>query len=68
MPLTLIIRSKLKSHGRSDDHKMLKEEGWDGAGLTDEQAEKCEFLERKAKKEGIDRPTAFRQHQINRVK
>jgi len=68
MPLTIIVKSKLKSHGRSDDHKILKAEGWEGAGLTDEQADKCEFLERLAKKEGIDKPTSFRQHQINRVK
>ncbi len=68
MSLTLIIKSKLKSRGRSDDHRMLKEEGWGGAGLTDEQADKCEFLERLAKKEGIDRSTSFRQHQINKVK
>jgi len=65
MPLTIIVKSKLKSRGRSDYHKMLKDEGWGGAGMTDEQADKCEFLERMAKKEGIDRPTSFRQHQID---
>jgi hypothetical protein len=68
MGLTLIIRSNLKSRGRSDDHKILKDEGWGGAGLTDEQAEKCEFLERKAKKLGIDKKTFFRQNQIDEVK
>jgi len=67
MGLTLIIRSKLKSRGRSDYHKMLKDEGWGGAGLTEEQADKCEFLERIAKKEGIDKETSFRQHQIDKV-
>jgi hypothetical protein len=68
MSLTLIIRSKLKSKGRSDAHKMLKDVGWGGAGLTDEQADKCEYLERKAKEAGIDRPTSFRAHQIDQVK
>ena len=65
MGLTLIIKSNLKSHGRSDHHRVLKDMGWGGAGLTDEQADKCEFLERQAKKEGVDRPTSFRQHQID---
>jgi hypothetical protein len=65
MGLTLIFKSKLKSHGRSDYHRMLKDEGWGGAGMTDEQADRCEFLERQAKKEGVDRPTIFRQHQID---
>ena len=65
MSITIIVRSKLKSHGRSDDHKMLKDEGWGGAGLTDEQADRCEFLERQAKAEGVDKPTSFRQHQID---
>lgn len=67
MGLTLIIKSNLKSRGRSDDHKMLKDEGWGGAGMTDEQADKCEFLERVAKKEGIDKVTSFRAHQIDKV-
>ena len=68
MGLTLIIKSNLKSHGRSDDHKMLKDEGWEGAGMTDEQADKCAFLERQAKKAGIDKVTSFRAHQIDTVK
>ena len=67
MPLTIIVKNKLKSRGRSDYHKILRGEGWGGAGLTDEQADKCEFLERMAKKEGIDKETSFRQHQINTV-
>ena len=68
MALTLIIRSKLKSRGRSDVHRMLKDQGWGGAGLTDEQADKCEFLERQAKKEGIDKETSFKQIVIDQVK
>ena len=67
MGLTLIIRSKLKTRGRSDYHRMLKDEGWGGAGLTDEQADKCDFLERMAKKEGIDRETHFKQLHIDKV-
>ncbi len=68
MSLTLIIRSKLKSRGRSDYDKMLRAEGWGGAGLTEEQADKCEYLERRAKKLGIDKTTHFRAHQIDTVK
>lgn len=68
MGLTIIVRSKLKSKGRSDDHRMLRDEGWGGAGLTDEQADKCEFLERKAKESGVDRQTHFRADDINKVK
>jgi len=68
MPITIIVKSKLKSRGRSDDHQMLKDEGWGGAGLTDEQADKCEFLERLAKAEGIDKPTNFRASDIDKVK
>jgi len=67
MAPTIIIRSRLKSRGRSDTHRMLKDEGWGGAGMTDEQADKCEYLERQAKKYGIDRPTQFRQDLIDKV-
>ena len=68
MRLDVDYSNKLKSKGSSDYHKILKDEGWGGAGLTDEQADKCEFLERKAKVSGIDKTTHFRQHQIDRVK
>ena len=68
MALTLIVRNKLKSKGRSDYHKMLKGEGWGGAGLTDEQADKCEYLERKAKAKGMDKETSFRGQEIDQVK
>jgi hypothetical protein len=67
MALTIIVRNKLKSRGRSDYHKILKDAGWGGAGLTEEQADKCEFLERKAKKLGVDKETSFRGHQIDSV-
>jgi len=67
MALTFIVRSKLKSRGRSDHEKMLKDAGWGGT-MTEEQADKCEYLERKAKAAGIDKATSFRQHQIDQVK
>lgn len=68
MALTLIIKNKLKSRGRTDIHKVLVDAGWGGAGLTDEQVDKCEFMERQAKKKGIDKETSFRQIDIDRVK
>ena len=68
MPLTIIIKNKLKSRGRSDYHKMLKEEGWGGAGMTDEQADKSDFLERKVYSEGVTAPTNFRTVDLDHVK
>ena len=67
MPLTIIVKNKLKSRGRSDYEKVLKNEGW-GVTLTDEQADKCEWLERRAKADGVDAPTSFRATQIDSVK
>ena len=66
MPLTIIIRNKLKSRGRSDHERMLRDSGW-GATMSDEKLDKCEYLERKAKSEGIDRETSFRANQIDSV-
>lgn len=67
MALTIIVKNKLKSRGRSDHEKTLRSEGW-GKTMTDEQADKCEWLERKAKSEGIDKETSFRRNQIDSVK
>ena len=67
MALTIIVRNKSKSRGRSDYEKLLKDEGWGGT-MSEEQADKCEFLERMVKKEGVDRETHFRSHQIDKVK
>ena len=67
MALTLIVRNKLKSRGRSDYEKTLKDAGWGGT-MTPEQEDKCDYLERKAKAAGIDKATSFRQHQIDQVK
>ena len=47
--------------------RILYDEGW-GRSLTEEQLDKCEFLERMAKKAGIDKKTNFRQDQIDGVK
>jgi hypothetical protein len=66
MALTIIVRNKLKSRGRSDHDKILRKEGW-GGSMTEEQADKCEFLERMAKKEGVDKETSFRGNQIDGV-
>lgn len=68
MPLTIIVKNKLKSRGRSDYHRMLKEEGWGGAGMTDEQADKCDFLERRAKSLGVDKETSFRAVDLDKIK
>lgn len=68
MAITIIVKNKLKSRGRSDYHKILKEEGWGGAGMTDEQADKSEFLERQAKANGIDATTSFRTIDLDKVK
>ena len=67
MPLTIIVKNKLKSRGRSDYEKVLKNEGW-GVTLTEEQADKCEWLERKVKAEGVDATTSFRATQIDSVR
>lgn len=67
MPVTIIVKNKLKSKGRSDYEKVLKDAGWGGT-MTEEQTDKCEFLERKIKAEGIDRETSFRATQIDKVK
>lgn len=66
MALTIIVKSKLKSRGRSDHDKMLRAEGWGGT-MTEEQADKCEYLERKAKSVGIDKTTFFRAEQIDSI-
>jgi hypothetical protein len=60
------VKSNLKSRGRSDDEKQLIDEGWGGT-MTEEQCDKCKFLERQAKAVGIDRKTHFREHQIDKV-
>lgn len=67
MALTIIVKSNLKSRGRSDYEKILKDAGWGGT-MTEEQCDKCSFLERQVKKVGIDKPTSFRKHQIDKVK
>jgi hypothetical protein len=67
MGLTLIIRSKLKARGRSDIDKMLRKEGW-GQTMTEEQADRAEFIERQLYKNGVKRPTHLSAHQIDKAK
>lgn len=67
MALTIIVRNKLKSRGRSDYEKVLRSEGW-GATMTDEQMDKCEYAERKLKAAGVDATTSLRASQIDSVK
>jgi len=67
MSLTIIVKNKLKSRGRSDHDKMLRAEGW-GGSMTEEQADKCEFLERKLKAAGVDKETCLRANQIDQVR
>jgi len=54
MSVTLIFAWKgsgLRSR-RSRDEKVLREEGW-GPTMTDEQLDKCKFVERKLNKHGV---------------
>jgi hypothetical protein len=67
MALTIIVKNKLKSRGRSDYDKILRKEGW-GGSMTEEQADKCEFMERKVKALGVDRETCFRATNIDKMK
>jgi hypothetical protein len=67
MGLTIIVKNTLKSKGRSDYDRELRAEGWGGT-MTPEQADKCEFLERKLKADGVDRETCLRVNQIDTVK
>jgi hypothetical protein len=59
MPLTIIVKNKLKSIGRSDQEKRLRADGW-GATMTDAQLDKMEYIERRLKKEGVDKETSLR--------
>lgn len=58
MGITIIIKdTKPKGRRRSKDDRMLRASGWGGT-FTEEQRDKCEFIERKRKKEyGIDDST-----------
>lgn len=64
----IIIKWK-PTHGkcRSEIEKNLRKEGW-GSSLTEEQIDKCAYLERKAKKEHGLTESAMRTTNINRVR
>ena len=65
--VNIIIKGKSNfGKTRSEQAKNLQKEGW-GQGLTDEQIDKCEFLERKIKKATGAERIRLHQHQIDEV-
>lgn len=65
----IIIPDKPHKFGktRSEQEKNLRKEGW-GKALTDEQLDKCEYLERKARNAQNVKKSFFDQSQIGQVK
>lgn len=62
----IIRKSKPKGRTRSIIEKQLAKE-WGSTGLTEEQVDKCEFLERAVKdKYGADK-SFFKQHHVDKV-
>ena len=62
----IIRKGKPKGRVRSDVEEKLGREGW-GTGLTEEQIDKCKFLEREVKdKYGADK-SFFKQHHVDKV-
>lgn len=70
MGVTLIFAWKgsgLKAR-RSDKERQLQKEGW-GSSLTEEQIDKCEFMERElANKHGQEKPVFIPAHLIDKLK
>lgn len=65
--MLIIVKGKQKRRPRSEWEKILRKEGW-GGSMNEEKADKCEFLERKAKEElGSNAPVFFKQHHIDTV-
>jgi len=63
----IIKKGKPKGRTRSSIEKQLANE-WGSAGLSEEQIDKCEYLEKEVKdKYGADK-SFFKQHQIDKVK
>jgi len=64
-----IIIHKPDSFGktRSEQEKNLRSEGW-GYTLSDEQLDKCEYLERKARDKLGMKKNFFKQSEIDEVK
>lgn len=63
----IIIKGK-SSFGktRSEQEANLRKEGW-GGGMSDEEVDKCKFLERKLKEEVGSKPARLRQHHLQVV-
>ena len=63
MSFGIIIKDKPKiPRQRSEVHRIMQSEGWGGAGLSNEQADKCKFLEKHIGKKH------FTQKEIDKVK
>jgi len=63
----IIKKSKPRGRTRSSIEKRLAKE-WGSTGLTEEQIDKCEYLEREVKdKYGADK-SMFKQHHVDKVK
>lgn len=63
----IIIRGKNKfGRTRSEQEENLRKEGW-GGGMSDEELDKCKFLERKLKEEKGSKPSRIRQHHLTVV-
>lgn len=63
----IIKKGKPKGRTRSTIEKQLEKEGW-GTGLTEEQIDKCEYLEREVKEKYDADKSLFKQHHIDKVK
>jgi hypothetical protein len=69
MAVTLIFNWKgsgLKARRSTAEKEMQKE--WGTSSLDEEKIDKCDFLERQAVKEGIERPGFLKQKDIDKVK
>jgi len=67
MSLQIIIRGKTKyGRTRSEQETNLRKEGY--VGMSDENYDKCQWLERKIKEHTGSNTNFLRQHQIDRVK
>ena len=65
--MDIIIKRGNPSGGRSKTEEKLVKEGWGGT-MTEEQTDKCKYLERLAKEEtGADK-SMFKQHHVAKVK
>ena len=65
----IIIRRSKSNFGksRSEQEENLRKEGWGGA-MTEEQLDKCKFIEKKIKEETGATKTHLKQHHIDKIK